>query len=89
MNNLRSIKKDVIFLTNEVISDCWISLYYDKNADEVNSIINDAIALSDKLFADINNYPKGKGEAKKFFKVVRKELITGIDGFFKRINNLK
>ena len=40
MANLRVFKKDVIFLVNEVISDCWVYMYFhsDKNLDEAKKI---------------------------------------------------
>ncbi len=90
MNNLRTVKKDIVYLVNEVISDCWVYLYLNnnKNKETVVGIITDAIALGDKLIADVNNYPKGKGEPRKFFKVVKQELLTGIEKLFQRVNEL-
>ena len=90
MNNLRTVKKDIVYLVNEVISDCWVYLYLNNNKDKetVAGIISDAIALGDKLIADVKNYPKGKGEPKKFFKVVNQELLSGVEKLFQRINEL-
>ena len=56
MNNLRTVKKDIVYLVNEVISDCWVYLYLNnKDKETVAGIISDAIALGDKLMADVNN----------------------------------
>ena len=51
MANLRTFKKDVIFLINEVISDCWVFMYLnrDKNVEEANKIVADAVELGDNL----------------------------------------
>ncbi len=88
MANLRVIKKDVIYLINEVISDCWVFMYLnsDKKQEEAKQIINDAIALGDNLFEQINHYPKE--ETKKHFKQVNEKMLVEVDALFKRISNL-
>lgn len=88
MANLRVIKKDVIFLINEVISDCWVFMYLnnEKKQDEAEKIISDAIALGDNLFEQINHYPKE--DTKKHFQQVNKKLLTEVDTLFKRISVL-
>lgn len=88
MANLRVIKKDVIFLINEVISDCctYMSVYPESNPQEVEKIIADAIALGDDLFEKINKHPK-EG-AKKYFKEVHIGLLKDVDALFERISKL-
>ncbi len=88
MANLRVIKKDVIFLVNEVISDCWVFMYLknDKNTEEAKKIVTDAIELGDNLFEQINHYPKE--DTKKHFKNVNIKLLEGIDDLFKRLSAL-
>ena len=46
MANLRVIKKDIVFLVNEVISDCWVYLQLNPECDQapVEQIIADAHA---------------------------------------------
>ncbi|MBE6225846.1 MAG: hypothetical protein IJA38_00410 [Bacteroidales bacterium] len=88
MANLRVIKKDVIYLINEVISDCWVFMYLNNEAkqDEAKQIITDAVALGDNLFDQINHYPKE--ETKKHFKQVNEKLLAEVDALFKRISAL-
>ena len=88
MANLRVIKKDVIYLIKEVISDCWVFMYLngDKKQEEAQQIINDAIALGDNLFDQINHYPKE--ETKKHFKQVNEKMLVEVDALFKRISAL-
>ena len=56
-NNLRTLKKDVDYLVDEVISDCCTFIYInpDKNEDEVIAVINQAVELRDRMFDRINN----------------------------------
>ncbi len=88
MANLRTFKKDVIFLVNEVISDCWVFMYFnrDKNVDEANKIVADAVELGDNIFEQINHYPKE--DAKKHFKALNQKLLEGVDALFVRLSGL-
>lgn len=88
MANLRTFKKDVIFLVNEVISDCWVFMYLnrDKNVDEANKIVADAVELGDNIFEQINHYPKE--DAKKHFKALNQKLLEGVDALFIRLSGL-
>ena len=88
MANLRTFKKDVIFLVNEVISDCWVFMYLnrDKNVDEANKIVADAVELGDNIFEQINHYPKE--DAKKHFKALNQKLLEGVDALFVRLSEL-
>ena len=88
MANLRTFKKDVILLVNEVISDCWVFMYLnrDKNVDEANKIVADAVELGDNIFEQINHYPKE--DAKKHFKALNQKLLEGVDALFVRLSGL-
>jgi predicted translin family RNA/ssDNA-binding protein len=88
MANLRTFKKDVIFLVNEVISDCWVFMYLnrDKDVEEANKIVADAVELGDNLFEQINHYPKD--DAKKHFKALNQKLLEGVDALFVRLSGL-
>lgn len=88
MANLRVFKKDVIFLINEVISDCWVYMYLngEKNLDEAKKIVADAVELGDNIFEQINHYPKD--EAKKHFKALNQKLLEGVDALFVRLSGL-
>ena len=88
MANLRVFKKDVIFLINEVISDCWVYMYMngENNLDEAKKIVADAVELGDNIFEQINHYPKD--EAKKHFKALNQKLLEGVDALFVRLSAL-
>lgn len=88
MASLRVIKKDVIYLVNEVISDCWVYMYLngEKNLDEAKKIVADAIEFGDNIFEQINHYPKD--DAKKHFKALNQKLLEGTDALFVRLSEL-
>ena len=88
MANLRTFKKDVIFLINEVISDCWVFMYLNRNekTEAANKIVADAVELGDNIFEQINHYPKD--DAKKHFKALNQKLLEGVDALFVRLSGL-
>ena len=91
MANLRVIKKDVVYLVNEVISECWVYTFFngDKNKEEVNKIVIDAIELGDNIFEQINHYPKDDAKTtKQHFAALNAKLLEGVDALFERLSAL-
>jgi len=88
MANLRRIKKDIDFLVEEVISDCctFMYLYPNKKKEEAVQIIVDAVALRNKLFAEVNNPQENPKKA--YYKAINQELLTGVDTLFQKISDL-
>ncbi len=88
MANLRNIKKDIDFLIEEIISDCYLFLNFHpgKKENEVEAILLDAVNLRNDLFDRVNKAPKGK--AKKHFTAISKDLLEGVDKMFQSISGL-
>jgi len=88
MASLRRLKKDIDFLVEEVISDCctFMYVYPDKKRDEAIQIIQDAVELRNKLYAQAN-HPQ-ENPRKAYYKAVNKELLEGVDALFQRISKL-
>lgn len=80
-NNLRTIKKDVIFLVNELISDCRkiIELHPEKE-EEATKIASEAINLGDETFNKINHRPEGS--ARSYYKKLNESFLKSIDELF-------
>ncbi|MCI1779442.1 MAG: hypothetical protein LKI53_05735 [Bacteroidales bacterium] len=80
-NNLRTIKKDVIFLVNELISDCRkiIELHPDKE-EEITRIASEAIKLGDETFDKINH--RDAGSARSYYKKLGESFLKKIDELF-------
>ncbi|MDD2583676.1 MAG: hypothetical protein WCR61_03635 [Bacteroidales bacterium] len=88
MASLRVIKKDIDYLVSEVISDCWTFLYINQEnkAEDAVAIINDAVEFRDELFSRVNK--PDKENVKAHYKAINRDLLTGVDAFFKRISDL-
>jgi len=88
MASIRKLKKDIDFLVQEVISDCctFMYLYPQKKREEAIQIIEDAVELRNKLYAEVNNPQENPKKA--YYKAVNKELFEGVDALFQKISEL-
>jgi hypothetical protein len=92
MASIRELKKDIDYLTYEVISDCFAfsNLHSDIKSDELSAIISDAVDFRNDLIARVNN-PDGKDNPKivrAYYRAVQKDLLTGVDKLFSRLSLL-
>jgi hypothetical protein len=92
MASIRELKKDIDYLTFEVISDCFVysGVNPDNQSEELSCIISDAVNFRNELIARVNN-PDGKDNPKilrAYFKSVEKDLLTGVDKLFNRLSSL-
>lgn len=89
--NLRTIKKDIEYVINDFISDCLLfsDIHPDKGADEVNVLVSGAVDLANSLFDKVN-HPDTNGDVKlkAQYKAVYKELLTTVDGYYKRLSEI-
>jgi hypothetical protein len=92
MASIRELKKDIDYLTFEVISDCFVysGVHPDNQSDELSAIISDAVSFRNDLIARVNN-PDGKDNpkiVKAYYKAVAKDLMVGVDELFNRLSSL-
>ena len=88
MANLRTIKKDIDFLIEEIISDCYLFLCFHsgKKEDEVEVILLEAVALRNDLFDRVNAAPKEK--VRQHYANISKDLLEGVDKLFSKVSDL-
>lgn len=92
MASRRRLKKDINFLTYEVISNCYAYVYVSQDAkmDEVENIIKDIVKLRNDLVSR-TNHPDGKDNpkmVKAYYKKIFKELLDGADDCFAKLSEL-
>jgi septal ring factor EnvC (AmiA/AmiB activator) len=92
MASRRNLKKDIDYLTYEVIADCYtyMHLYPENNRDKVMKIINETVEMRNDLVAR-TNHPDAKDDAKKvkaYYQSIRKELLEKIDVSFQNLSKL-
>jgi hypothetical protein len=92
MANRRNLKKDLNWLTEEVISDCLIYMDFNQVDDEkpLATIINDIIVKRDELIGKIN-IPTSKmkrGDVKKMYSEMVKDLFVTTNNCFENLSKL-
>lgn len=92
MANIRSLKKDVNFLTNDIISDAFLALdlHGDKVQDKVNALIEEVVEFHNLTYEKINKAPKGrkKAEIKPYFRSIRTEMDKKYCEFFEKLSEI-
>ncbi|MBR6054955.1 MAG: hypothetical protein IKP46_06415 [Bacteroidales bacterium] len=83
--NLRDIKKDIEYVIGAFVDDCstFLSIKPGKNADEITSLLDEAVDLFNEL-RDKVGAPEGNKRA--FYLGIRKELIERTDALYERLS---
>lgn len=92
MANLRELKKDIDFLCEQVVLDCFDYIYNTTGADKEGAfeIIGEALVLRNKL-RQRANHPDGKDNSaltRKYFHQVAKDLVEGCDLCYDKLGKL-
>ncbi|MDR0560654.1 MAG: hypothetical protein LBG92_10830 [Prevotellaceae bacterium] len=92
MANIRNLKKDIAYLTDEIITDAQLYKYMnpDKNVELADSIIIEAVDMCNQLCSRVNN-PDGKDNpklVKQHYKAIQKDLLEKSHELFDRISKL-
>ena len=90
MAKKRDVKKDIEYLTLEVVSDCFaaLELYPDRKQEEIYQIMNDAVNKGNELLSKVNQKITGDKKAvKQHFKEIYTDLIKSTDEHFTRLSN--
>ena len=91
MANRRDLKKDINFLTTEIVSECYIK-HLLTNTDEkaVSELITEALSNGDEFLKRVN-HPDGKPNpklVKKYYSHLRRELIEKSNATLEKLGKL-
>lgn len=92
MAKLRTIKKDIAYLTGEVISNCYLALYFqgESSQDKLTTLINKAVDMHNTLI-ERANHPAEKNNprlVRKHYAAIKVELFSGVDTLFGEISTI-
>ncbi|MFB6319734.1 hypothetical protein [Saccharicrinis sp. FJH54] len=90
MAKVRDIKKDVNFLTSEVISQAFFVQYLFPETSEkkLTEIIEKAVVLRNNTIKSVNSYNK-ETKAKAYYRELQEKFIKEVFALFDALNNLK
>jgi hypothetical protein len=91
MASIKDLKKDINFLTEEVVGTCYMHYHIqnpdDKKKQELDNIADDMIKLRNDVINKINN-PKEEKPNKKYFQGLFNEVLEHVNNSFERLNKL-
>ena len=91
MANIRDLKKDLKWLTYEVLTDCMIAkmMNSEKN-EEVEEIMHTVMDNHSDLITRINEARRVQDtkEKKQLFKAIEKDMYTSADEAFKKLSSI-
>jgi hypothetical protein len=91
MANIRDLKKDLKWLTYEVLTDCMIAkLLNDKKTDDVEEVMHEMMNQHNDLITRINESKRLKEskEKRQEFKAIEKDMYASADNAFKKLSEL-
>ena len=89
MASSRDIKKDINFLANQVITECFSYMEYSpvNNQENVLDIMHDAEQLRRNLLYKVNNPPEN-GSKKEYFRSIIEEMYEMNMKLLEELNSL-
>jgi len=90
MAKIRDLKKDVNFLTSEIISQAFFVQYLFPETKEkkLTEIIEKAVLLRNNTIKSINSYNKD-GKAKTYYRETQEKFVKEVFELFDALNGLK
>lgn len=91
MASIRQLKKEIEFLSSQLIGDCidFVQTFNGKEL-EAMAVIDEIVALHNSTVDKINS-PDGKDNpklVKAYFQKLKQEYVTGINEAYKRLENM-
>lgn len=90
MASIRGIKNDIDYLVSEVVSDCYMALYFNpaEKREGIVAIVEEAVEFRNETYFKIN-HPAEKHNpslVKKHYAQIRREMMTRVDELFERLS---
>lgn len=83
------LKKDIDFLVEEVLADCFLALYFHpEKKDAVTKLMEEVVDLRNSLINKANNPAEKRNPSliRKHYAQIRRDMFTGVDGAFEKLS---
>ena len=91
MASLRNLKKDIDYLVEEVVTDCYLSIYFHSEKKEaIVKVMEKAVDLRNSLVERANRPAEKHNPSlvKKHYAQLRRDMFAGIDQLFVELGEL-
>ncbi len=90
MASKKNLKKDINYLTDEVIGTCLMheQMQSAKNQEEIDGLIEEMLLFREELIEKLNNPPTGenKKSLKDYYRTLYGELLEKVNDTFGKLN---
>lgn len=92
MASLRGIKNDIDYLVSEVISDCYVALYFNDESkrERIVALIEEAVEFRNEMFVKANHPAdkQNKTLVKKHYSQMRRDMMARVDAMFAELSTI-
>ena len=92
MASIRGIKSDIDYLANEVISDCYMALYFnpEEKRPEIIAVIEETVDFRNEMIYKANHPAEKRNPSlvKKHYAQMRRDMMSRIDGLFSKLSEI-
>lgn len=91
MANLRNLKKDIDYLTEEVLSDSYLAIYFHpERRDRVLALMQECVDMRNELFRQVNNPPEKNNASlmRKHYAHIRRTLLDTVHRLFDELSGI-
>ena len=91
MANRRNLKKEINFVTGELLAECLFNKQYGPgtNAAKADELIGQIIGIQDEYLQRVNaNGGKEPKQVKAYYKKLREDFDAAVDGVFEGLSEL-
>lgn len=89
MASVRMIKKDIDYLVSEVLSDCYMTIYFHpEKKSEIVKVMQEATELRNSLISRVNSpvEKNNRSLVRKHYAQVRRDVLAGVDALFAKLS---
>lgn len=92
MASLRGIKNDIDYLVSEIISDCYVALYFNDESkrERIVALIEEAVEFRNEMFVKANHPAdkQNKTLVKKHYSQMRRDMMARVDAMFAELSTI-
>lgn len=91
MANLRTLKKDIDYVLEEIVFDCDMAIFFQPSKEkEIFELMQEAVAVRNELFTKVMNpvEPHNASLVRKYYRALRQEIEQKFNELFEKLSEI-
>lgn len=90
MAKIKTLKKDIDFLTAAVVDDCVLGMAFSDNKEEILHIIDEVDTYRMQTRSNLRNHPKfeGRKETRAYYRNIILETLRTVDSGWSKLSEI-